>query len=205
MFHPASLLLLWAAGVVALQFFPLVPTLVATLASALAAWWLGRGLFLRLLKRSRWLFLTMAILFLCLSPGIRLPSPFGELGLTKEGLDFALEHTGRLLTMLALLALLLSHLSHRGVVSGFYLLMAPFRFFDGRRSLAVRLMLTLEAVAGKDGQDWRSLLHESTKGPDSAADSLLTLAAPAWTWRDSLLVGGALLVAVGLVWQGGGS
>ena len=57
MFHPASLLLLWAAGVVSLQFFPLVPTLVATLVATLAAWWLGRSLFLRLLKRSRWLFL----------------------------------------------------------------------------------------------------------------------------------------------------
>jgi len=116
-----------------------------------------------------------------------------------------LEHTGRLLTMLALLALLLSHLSHRGVVSGFYLLMAPFAWLDGRRSLAVRLMLTLEAVAGKDGQDWRSLLHESIKEPDSSADSLLTLTAPVWTWRDSLLLGGALLLTVGLVWQGGTS
>ena len=194
MFHPASLLLLWGAGVVVVQFLPLIPTLIAVLLFGLLAMTFCKPLFLRLLSRSRWLFLTMGLLFLWLSPGVRLPSPWGDAGITREGLEFALEHMGRLLVMLALLAVLLTRLSHRGIVSGFYLLLSPVAgIADLRRSIAVRLMLTLEAVAGKTGGDWKKLLMADHQQEVASVTSILHLEAPAWTWRDYL----AVVVALG--------
>lgn len=202
-FHPASLLLLWGAGVVALQWLPLPATLAATLIFMALAAWRCRPLFFRLLSRSRWLFLTMGLLFLCFTPGIRLPSPWGELGMTREGLAFALEHMGRLATMVALLALLLTRLSHGGVVAGCYFLLPPIGpLAELRRAIAVRLMLTLESVAGKaeGGRgEWKSLLAAEPE-PDEAVAQSLRLDLPSWAWRDSGLVlailSGAVLLAI---------
>lgn len=204
-FHPASLLLLWGAGVATLQWLPLSVTLVATLAFMALAAWRGRPLFFRLLSRSRWLFLTMGLLFLCFTPGIRLPSPWGELGMTRDGLAFALEHMGRLATMVALLALLLTRLSHGGVVAGCYFLLPPIGpLAEVRRAIAVRLMLTLESVAGKAERgrgEWKSLLAAEPAREDNVTDNL-RLDLPAWAWRDSGLVlvilSGAVLLAISL-------
>lgn len=200
MFHPASLLLLWGAGVVVLQQLPLIGVLAAVLAALGAAWLVNAPLLNRLLFRSRWLFLSMVLLFLWLTPGLRLPEPWGAMGMTQEGLTFAVEHVGRLAAMLALLVLLLSNLDHLGIVSGLYLMLLPLsRFMDLRRSVAVRLMLTLEEVAEKNGREWKSLLQMS--GPEQRGDvSSLRLTMPPWTWRDSALVT-AVMVATVAFWE----
>lgn len=208
-FHPASLLLFWAAAVVALQALPLPATLAATVLSTALAGIFGRRLFLRLLFRSRWLFLTMGLLFLWLSPGIRLPEPWGSLGMTREGLEFALEHMGRLATLLALLALLLTRLDHRGVVVGFHRLLAPLGDRELRRAVAVRLMLTLETVAGDEGgRAWRSLLGDEAPTAVAGAPALetgLSLATPPWRGRDSLLTAAAVLAAAAVFVLAGGN
>lgn len=200
MFHPASLLLLWGAGVVCLQQLALRGTLIAAAAALLAARLVNATLLSRLLFRSRWLFLTMILLFLWLTPGVRLPEPWGGMGMTQDGLVFAAEHVGRLATMLALLVLLLSRLDHRAIVSGLYLLSAPLgRFVGLRRSLAVRLMLTLEEVAEKNGHEWKSLLKMSNLD-DATGLSELRLLMPSWTWRDGALAVAAVCMALAVWW-----
>ncbi len=201
MFHPASLLLLWGAGVALLQCLTLQPTLLATAFFLLLAGCFSKVLLLRLLSRSRWLFLTMGLLFLWLSPGVRLPAPWGDWGMTEEGLAFALEHMGRLAVMLALLALLLTKLNHRGIVSGFYLLLSPFKnVADARRVIAVRLMLTLEAVAGKTGGEWKSLLATQAVASQEAEARSLHLEMPLWSWRDNVLLAATLTGVVLALW-----
>lgn len=188
LFHPASLLLLWGAGVVALQQLGLKASLLATGMALVMGWLANRPLLNRLLFRSRWLFLSMLILFLWSTPGVRLPAPWGNVGLTWDGLELATEHMSRLAAMLALLAILLSRLDHRAIVSGLYLLLRPLgRFADLRRSMAVRLTLTLEEAAEKNGHEWKSLLKMPSLD-DNAGEAALQLAMPAWTWRDSALL-----------------
>lgn len=187
-FHPASLLLLWGAGVAGLQQLGLSATLIATVAALAIGWVVNSALLNRLLFRSRWLFLTMLILFLWSTPGVRLPAPWDGMGMTREGLEFAVEHASRLAAMLALLAILLSRLDHRAIVSGLYLLLRPLSGFANlRRSVAVRLTLTLEEAAEKNGHEWKSLLKMPSLD-DAAGESSLQLAMPAWTWRDSALL-----------------
>lgn len=191
---------------VVLQQLSLAPGLAVTVTFLLLAGRFGKALLLRLLFRSRWLFLTMGLLFLWLSPGVRLPPPWGNLGMTQEGLVFALEHMGRLAAMLALLALLLTKLSHRGIVSGFYVLLSPLALFplcaDLRRAMAVRLMLTLEAVAGKVDSEWKSLLlsDDGLNPPPGQGAGVLHLESPHWSWRDGVLTLAALVAAALLPW-----
>ncbi|GAB2180289.1 hypothetical protein DLREEDagrD3_05120 [Denitratisoma sp. agr-D3] len=195
--HPAALLLLWGAAVAALQCLSPAATLAVTLFFAALAAGFGRALFFRLMTRSRWLFLTMGVLFLWFTPGVRLPSPWGDLGLTQEGWSFAWEHMARLVALLALLALLLTKLSHRGLVAGcYFLLPALGPVAEWRRAIAVRLMLTLEAVVGEDGKrragkgEWKALL--TAAGDQESAGGAVHLQLPPWSWRDSLILGSTL-------------
>lgn len=205
MFHPASLLLLWGAGVVAVQSLSLMLTLLmATLLVLVALIW-ARSVFPRLLKRSRWLFLTMGLLFLWLSPGVRLPAPWGNWGLTWDGLQLAAEHLARLCSILALVALLLSRLTSRQIVSGLYFLTprpSPSLGFFAR-SLAVRLALTLTYIAGKTDDDWKVLLQRQAD-PLPEDDVPVRLTSQPWTWRDSLITVAGGSLAMGLLFGGGG-
>ncbi|HEX5393052.1 MAG TPA: CbiQ family ECF transporter T component [Rhodocyclaceae bacterium] len=184
---------------VGLQQLGLGATLLATALALFFGWVANRRLLNRLLFRSRWLFLTMLILFLWSTPGVRLPAPWGGVGMTREGLEFAVEHVSRLAAMLALLAILLSRLDHRAIVSGLYVLLRPLSgFADLRRSVAVRLTLTLEEAAEKNGHEWKSLL-KMPRLDDTAGEPALQLVMPRWTWRDSALLLGALGISLWLL------
>ena len=185
---------------VAAQGLSLLPTLLTSALLAIAAV-LGAGpLFPRLLKRSRWLFLTMGLLFLWMSPGLRLPEPWGDWGLTWEGLQFAAEHLARLLSILALVALLLTKLDPEQIVSGLYFLIPQYSSISGfARALAVRLALTLAYVAGKSDNDWKTLLQLRPGEAQTEMSSVHLMSQP-WTWRDNVLtLAGAGLALVTLV------
>ncbi len=159
--NPASLLLAWLALALAMQWLPL-PALLATTALLLpVVWWFSRGRLLILLRRARWLLLSIALLFALATPGVALPGPAGMLGLTYEGILLAAMHVLRLTLLLALLALLLERLGIPALVSGLYLLLKPFGDSPGRRRLALRLLLVLEYVENSDSAErkhWRDSL-----------------------------------------------
>lgn len=142
--HPASLILLGLAFLLAASTrsgtFLLLPCL-AVMALALA---LARRQFATILRRSRWLLLTMLVLFGWMTLGTPVP---GLAGATHEGLLLALENIARLLLAIAVVALLLNWLAPPALVSGLRALLAPLAPFGNFRDrLAVRLMLTLRAV-----------------------------------------------------------
>jgi hypothetical protein len=160
--HPVSLLLAWVAAAVALQhlsssglFFAAVVIVpcVALLANA-RAW--------QMLRRSRWLLLSLALLFAFGTPG-RLMPPIPWL--TREGLDLAVEHVLRLGLLLLMLALLLQRLELDRLMSGLFLLLAPLAPFGfDRRKAVARLMLVIDYVQSGHGKKWRDWL-----APGSAA------------------------------------
>ena len=142
--HPASLIVLWLAFLFAAAEITGV-TLFIGFALTLVVTLLFAGSHLRLLvRRSRWLLLTMLLLFGWMTPG----TPVALVpGASLEGLHLAAEHGVRLLMALCALALMLRLLSPFQLVTGMRTLLAPFTAIGiPRDRLAVRLALTLEEV-----------------------------------------------------------
>lgn len=184
MWHPASLLLYWFGLVLVLQQLSLFPLTLLTLAclglTAVHAPERCRSL----LWRSRWLLLSLAILFLFVTPGEYLPGTWGDTGLTYEGLRQCGEYLGRLLSMLASLALLHERLGTPGLLAGFYWLLKP---LPGRQTTVVRLLLVLEFVERKQQTTWREWL--APEPADTVAPEGYRLAMPAFHLRDKIAIG----------------
>lgn len=152
--HPASLIVLWLAFLFAAAAIT-GDALFLCFAITLAVTLLFAGVHLRLLvRRSRWLLLTMLLLFGWMTPG----TPVALVpGASLEGLQLAAEHGTRLLLALCALALMLRLLSPVQLVTGIRTLLAPFAPIGMLRDrVAVRLALTLEEVErsiGNGGND----------------------------------------------------
>lgn len=169
MFHPATLLLIWAGCALLLPRYSLaalVPATVLALVSALAY---ATARTATLLRRARWLLLTIAVLFAVATPGLLAPPPLDRLGITVDGLVLAGEHLARLLILLTTLAILHEHLGSRGLVAGLHWLLAPLFSWPGlRERIVVRLMLVIDFVEGGGG-GWKSWLGDADIGPTSLA------------------------------------
>lgn len=196
-FHPTSLLLFFGAGFFLVQTLPLF--FLAGLAVILfaLAWWMGRLLLFKTLRRSRWLFLTLFILFLWMTPGVLIGPVY--LGLTVDGVQAAAEHGLRLLAVLLVLTLLLVSLPRTRLVEGLYVLIQPLTCLGiNTQQIATRLMLTLEMIGGDEKMRWHDFLDgaaEGTMGANASSHTPLTLVLPRWRWQDTAL----LVVVCGLV------
>lgn len=193
MWHPASLLLTWLGFALVLQWLSLPWLMFLSLASVGLSLWSAFERSRNLFRRSRWLLLSLLVLFVFVTPGEFLPGVWGRLGLTYEGLRQAAEQLGRLLAMLSSLALLHQHLGTQGLLSGFHWLLAPFPW---RRATVVRLLLVLDFVEQKRRLGWREWLLP--EGEQAASPEVFVLAVPPLLARDRLLMG--LLLAIFLAW-----
>ncbi len=165
--HPATLLLVWAGFVVFVQ--PQPPSTLAWLAVFLVPWALigARQRSFLLLRRTRWLLLSIAALFLFATPGQHLPGAIGDVGVTQEGILMAVEYVLRLVLLLLSLALLHERLGTAGMMAGLHWLLAPLaRWRAMRERIVVRLMLVLDHVESAATGNWRAWLNEDVPGPD---------------------------------------
>jgi hypothetical protein len=179
MFHPATLLLAWAGFALVLPLLPLVVLAILLILVFVPAVLLAKMRTLALLRRARWLFLSIALLFAFATPGLSMPGPLGQIGMTQDGLLLAAEHLARLLLLLAMLSLLHERLGTAGFVTGLYWLLGPLCFWhDLRERIVVRLMLVVEFVeSGNVGGGWREWLGEADTGPQGL---MLTTRSPHW-------------------------
>lgn len=192
MFHPATLLLSWAGFALVLPLLPLVVLAIVLVLVFIPAVLLAKMRTLALLRRARWLLFSIALLFAFATPGLLVPGPLGQVGMTQDGLLVAAEHLARLLLLLATLSLLHEYLGTTGIVTGLYWLLRLLCLrHDWRERIVVRLMLVVEFVeSGNVGGGWRAWLGESDAGPQG-----LTLAIRRAHWPDWLAL---LLVACGV-------
>lgn len=159
----------------------------------------ARGPFLRLLRRTRWL---LGILFLTYAfslPGTALWPGLGALSPTDEGVRFGVLRAGRLVLMLAGLAVLLATTTRPRLIYGLYALAKPFAWlgFD-RRAFAVRLGLTLDYVEhAPRPANWRDALQAPPA--DEPMPGNLLLQAERWQTRDSIVILAALLLVGSVV------
>jgi hypothetical protein len=118
----------------------------------------------RLIRRSRWLFLSIAVVYLWLTPGPPIIPYLGEGSPSWTGLWLGMHRVGVLMEVILLAAILLQTTARETLMAGIYVLARPLAWvgFD-RERLAVRMVLVLEYVAAYDGLKRRS--------PEAAAAS----------------------------------
>jgi energy-coupling factor transporter transmembrane protein EcfT len=198
-FHPAAVIALWLFLAIALQaLHPLSLLLIsaAVCASALA---LCAARFLTLLRRTRWILLSLLLIYGYITPGTALWSAASTLSPTNEGLlDGALQ-LARLIGALGGLAVVLTLLDRHKLMSGIYTLAWPLQHLGlSRERFAVRLALTLhyaESALLDASSGWRENIAHLI-APAEVTPGEVELHAPPLTLRDLLLVAlGASLLA----------
>jgi energy-coupling factor transport system permease protein len=110
--------------------------------------------FLHAVRRMRWFFLSISIIYAFGTPGELIPNFPVNFAPTFEGLQLGLVQIERLLIALAALSLLLTGSPREQMMLGLYMLLSPFSLIGlNVERFAARLMLTLdyvEALAAKD-------------------------------------------------------
>ncbi len=146
MIHPAARI---TAYIFLALLVPLLPAILIPWLTlmVLALHWPRRRSLLRLLRRTRWLFLLLFLSYAWTLPGDPLWSAFDALTPTVEGLEAGLLQATRLLLLLSLLDFWVLALDTEALLTGLLSLIYPWRGFgvDVER-IAVRLALTLRAM-----------------------------------------------------------
>ena len=146
MIHPAARITVYVLLTLLLPLLPaaLIPWLTLMV---LAIQWPRRRSLLRLLRRSRWIFLLLFLSYAWTLPGEPLWLAFDGLTPTVEGIEAGLLQATRLLLLLSLLDLWVLTLDTRALLTGLLSLIDPLRALgvDVER-IAVRLALTLRAI-----------------------------------------------------------
>lgn len=193
MFHPATLLLAWAGCALCAPLLPLWTALAAAALATVAALAFAAQRTRRLIRRARWLLLSLFLLFAFATPGVLLAGWPGRLGITEDGLVAAGEHLARLLLLLVTLALVHERLGNRGLLSGLYCLMRPLAGVASFRDRAVvRLMLVVDFVEAGVPGGWRRWLEPADDGPDSLTLDRQPMRPPDWCVLALLGVGGTV-------------
>lgn len=194
MLHPATLLVLWAGCALALPLLPLNASLATAAVALAASLAFARRRSVVLLRRSRWLLLSIALLFAFGTPGLSVPGWPGRIGLTQDGLLLAAEHLSRLVILLTTLALLHERLQTAGLLTGLHALLGLLRSEALRERIAVRLMLVIEFIEGRDARaGWRHWLDDDDCGPDRLTLAVRRLAWPDWLAYAAMAIAGGVI------------
>lgn len=200
--HPAALILLWTFLAVAIQSVsPGMLALLGVLLMAAAIRW-SAGRLRSLLRRTRWIMLSLLLVYGYVTPGESLWTPLELLSPTQQGLLDGLLQLSRLVFMLAALSLVLGMLPRERLVGGLYALAYPLCWIGlSRERLAVRLALTLhyaESSVADARTDWRGALQGLLE-PATGGDRIIELHARPFGWRDGLLLGAGALLLVAVL------
>ncbi len=151
--------------------------------------------FFRVIKRLKWFFLVMLIIFALNTPGEHIQGwPF-VLNPTYEGLQAALTQVFRIMTLLAILSLIMTFNTKQQLMSAFYWMVLPLKYFGLEvERFAARLWLTLHYVESNqrlnigDGllARLKQLSHTSTI--EQEADVSIELKIPHFTVVDMLII-----------------
>ena len=184
MLHPATVLGLWLAFVIALPMMESAALMLATLPLAVSLGRLAvRRRFLDLLRRARLLLLVLILAHAWTTPG----EPLGPHLPTEEGLYGAFMHAVRLLLMLASLAWVLARLGPEGLLGGLYLLLRPFRRVGlPLERFVVRLTLVLAGGAPPPVSLQPQTLLAQLQQPPLAAPAEVVVDLPPFGWRDGV-------------------
>lgn len=197
--HPATRILLWVLLAVACGAMGWMGLTVASvLVAAALAGWRDRAC-LAMLRRARWLLLSLLLVYGFATSGPPLSIGAISLPLSRPGLEAGLLQAWRLVLMIAGLALLLALTSRPEMIGGIHAILSPLRAIglDPDRA-AVRLSLTLDyarALGRPRGKSWRQVLVDALE-PDADPPSRVVIQRGPYSWRDSAAIAAAALVLV---------
>lgn len=187
--HAVARVLLWCGWAVAVERAALQPLIILAVATATAFLFARARLqLLGLLRRTRWLMMVLLLTYAYALPGEALWPALGWVSPGVEGLKMGAFRVGRLVLMLAGLAVLLAYTPRSRLVYGLYALARPLTGlgFD-RRAFAVRLGLTLDYVEhSTKPARWLDALRAPL--PDDATPTTCTLQAERWQSCDSVVI-----------------
>ncbi|MDO8412154.1 MAG: CbiQ family ECF transporter T component [Gallionellaceae bacterium] len=199
--HPAALIFLWAALVLSMQSLSVTALFFMGVLLLLAAYLWSAARLLILLRRTRWIMFSLLLIYAYATPGNALWPALAQFSPTIEGLTGGIVQAGRLLCVLASLAMLLQALPPGQLINGLYTLSYPLHFIGlPRERIAVRLALTLHYAEMNllPSVDWHThidhMLAPVYQG--QAAQHDIEIHHLPYTWLDGLLwVAGTLLLA----------
>lgn len=153
--------------------------------------------FFRLIKRLKWFFLVMFLIFLFNTPGEHMTSWVYSLNPTYEGLREGMKQMLRIALMLAALSLMLLHNTMQQLIAGFYYLLKPLNALgiDIER-FAARLCLTMDYVeqqqlgskhAASLAQSLPARLNDAFAHDDTKLIDV-TLEKPILNWFDYMVI-----------------
>jgi energy-coupling factor transporter transmembrane protein EcfT len=196
-FHPAAQILTWCLLVAIMQFLALEILLIAAGFVLLIALLLSAHKLMQLLRRTRWIMLSLLLIYAYTTPGQPLLDALGMFSPSREGLSDGVLQLIRLLSALAGLAILLDRLHRQQLIAGLYILFAPLRLIGvSRERVAVRLALTLhyaEVAMLRETHTWQDNLR-SLFEPHGETGKQMELTLYRFGIGDGLLVGFALLL-----------
>jgi energy-coupling factor transporter transmembrane protein EcfT len=145
--HPAIKILSLMICAIALQMAHWRGLGVMSLIIFMALLYFGTSGTLVLLKRARWLFLSILLIYAFATPGEYVAGFPDNLAPTYEGITSGLMQVLRLATMLGALSLVLATSNREQFMSGIYFLLRPFRLLGiSPERFSARLWLTLHYV-----------------------------------------------------------
>ncbi len=163
-------------------------------------------LFLRSIKRFKWLFLVMITIFSFNTPGEHLAAWSFSISPTYEGVAAGFTQTIRIIVMLAALSLILAFNTRQQLISGFYFIFSPLKIFGLKvERFAARLWLTLHYVElqreNKSYRDFFGRLKAMTAIDSYQEDEEVSIVftVPKFSWSDYGLIGLGVFLLVKLV------
>lgn len=174
--HPAIQILIWISLSITSQALSAPGMLLLTMVLFIVAAKLGSRQLFSLIRRTRWILLSLLLVYAYSTPGVALVAGLGRYSPTLEGLYDGSLQLGRLLAMLSGLTILLSLLTQAQFISGIHALAYPLDWFGGSRErIAVRLALTLqyaEPTMRETVADWRQAISAALQTPSAAGQQV---------------------------------
>lgn len=190
--HPSLRIVALVLLAVSVQFMGSLALGVAgCLLLAMALYW-HVGLLSGMLYRSRWLLLTLLLIYAFTTPGEYLKGWNPDYSPTYEGISQGLLQAGRLAMMLAGLAILLGTTPRNALMAGIFLLLRPLRLIGiSPDRFTARLWLTLHYVEQEPPADkgtfW-SRFHRADEHDQATPVEHVRFALPLFTRLDWVIL-----------------
>ena len=157
--------------------------------------------FLRVIKRTKWLFISILIIYAFTTPGEYIQQFPANFAPTYEGCKLGLLQVAKLLIALAALNLLFATSAVESLMAGLYVLLSPLKLFGlNIERFTARLMLTLDYVEellakNNDKFNFRQLDKIDSISETDNIEKEIVLVLPFFKWNDKFL----LVIFIGAV------
>lgn len=204
--HPASLIMIWLAFALCIPWLRTADLAVMAALFSIPLLIRRSPEFLKLLRRTRWLMISLVLVYAFATPGAAALPLLGAYGPSREGLLSGGLQALRLVALLAGLAVLLAAMPRNRILAGLYFLFRPLARagVDVDRA-AARIWLTLhyaeQTKPGRSGE-WRTYLRSAFEGGDDARQTI-RLEVGRFFWPDYLILLCAVLALAFLLLRGG--